>query len=72
MQTLLKFSVKQKGKEHCLIHCIKPELHPSTNQKRTQLKREFWANVFSEHRCKNPRNAEGVQHMQIIKCSTAY
>jgi hypothetical protein len=34
-----KFSTKQKGKEHCLTHFMKPVLYSSQNQTRTHPKR---------------------------------
>jgi hypothetical protein len=38
-QLSLNFSMKKKGKEHCLTHFMKPELHSSQNQTKTPPKR---------------------------------
>jgi hypothetical protein len=51
--TLLNLSMKQKEKEHCLTHFMKPILLSSPNQRYFQ-KGELWGNFFNEYRCKNP------------------
>jgi hypothetical protein len=45
--TLLKLFPKKKGTENCLTH-------PKTRQRHLQ-KGELQANLFNQHRCKNPQ-----------------
>jgi hypothetical protein len=54
ISTLL-FLLNKKGKEHCLIHFMKPVLHSSQNQIKTPPKGELYINLLNEHQCTNPQ-----------------
>jgi hypothetical protein len=41
-QLSLNFSMKEKGKEHCLTHFMKPVLHSPQSQTKTPPKKEYY------------------------------